>query len=456
VSDSIEKKYQQAVTFIYSFIENSRRRKADDGHIEVNLNRMCHLMHDHGDPHLAYPVIHIAGTKGKGSTAAMIASIFQSAGYSVGLYTSPHLQDYSERVQVNGIPISHAKLVDLIEELKPYLQKYKDITTFEITTAIGFLFFQEKQIDIAIVEVGLGGRLDATNIVAPIVSIITSISLDHTKILGNTVEEIAAEKGGIIKASTPVVVAKQKESVYTVLEEIAEQRRSLFFKAADEIPIQEISSEGQRQLFRILKSDYKEPMYVSLLGDYQLENVQSAISVAEICKKQGWNIDQESIRKGLGKVFWPGRLEIISDNPLILVDSAHNPYSVMRVLDSVRKIYPEKRIILLFGASRGKEILQMLEILIPQCSHCVVSQSVHTKAEDTEELVKLALDADFIVKGIKPIEKALAFCIEKCDTESLILAIGSVFVAAAVRNIWHNKNKFYQQVYEQEDRKENE
>jgi len=163
--------------------------------------------------------------------------------------------------------------------------------------------------------------------------------------------------------------------------------------------------------------------------------------VAEICKKQGWNIDQESIRKGLGKVFWPGRLEIISDNPLILVDSAHNPYSVMRVLDSVRKIYPEKRIILLFGASRGKEILQMLEILIPQCSHCVVSQSVHTKAEDTEELVKLALDAGFIVKGIKPIEKALAFCIEKCDTESLILAIGSVFVAAAVRNIWHNKNK---------------
>ncbi len=277
---------------------------------------------------------------------------------------------------------------------------------------------------------------------APIVSIITSIALDHTKILGNTVEEIAAEKGGIIKASTPVVVAKQKESVYTVLEEIAEQRRSLFFKAADEIPIQEISSEGQRQLFRILKSDYKEPMYVSLLGDYQLENVQSAISVAEICKKQGWNIDQESIRKGLGKVFWPGRLEIISDNPLILVDSAHNPYSIMRVLDSVRKIYPEKRIILLFGASRGKEILQMLEILIPQCSHCVVSQSVHPKAEDTEELVKLALDADFIVKGIKPIEKALAFCIEKCDTESLILAIGSVFVAAAVRNIWHNKNKF--------------
>ncbi|MCD4753619.1 MAG: bifunctional folylpolyglutamate synthase/dihydrofolate synthase [Anaerolineaceae bacterium] len=438
MSDSIEKKYQQAVTFIYSFVENSRARKMDDGHIEVNLNRMRDLMHDHGDPHLAYPVIHIAGTKGKGSTAAMIASIFQSAGYSVGLYTSPHLQDYSERVQVNGTPISHAKLVDMVEELKPDLQKFKNSTTFEITTAIGFLYFQEKQIDIAIVEVGLGGRLDATNVVEPIVSVITSISLDHTKILGNTIEEIAAEKGGIIKAGTPVVVAKQKEAVYTVLEEIAEQRRSLFFKAADEIPIQEISSEGQGQQFRILKSDYEDPMYVSLLGDYQLENVQSAISVAEICKQKGWNIDQESIRKGLANVYWPGRLEIISYNHLILIDSAHNPYSVMRVLDSVKKIYPEKRIILLFGASRGKEILQMLEILIPECSYCVMSQSVHPKAEDCEELVKLALDAGFVVKGINPIEKALAFCIEKCDTESLILAIGSVFVAAAVRNISGN------------------
>ena len=205
--DDIELAYNQALDYLYSFVDYSLTRNLTYSPEKFDLGRMVELMKNLGDPQRAYPVIHIAGTKGKGSTAALIASALQAAGYKVGFYTSPHLQDFTERIQVNQTPVSHATLTALVEEIKPQVAKTERLTTFELTTALAFLYFQRCKVDIAVVEVGLGGRLDATNIVTPLVSVITSLSMDHMAVLGDTLPKIAAEKAGIIKPGRPVVLA---------------------------------------------------------------------------------------------------------------------------------------------------------------------------------------------------------------------------------------------------------
>src|SRR5215216_4371641 len=207
----IETQYNQALDYLYSFVDYSLKHISELARAEFNLDRMFALMEELGNPQAKYPIIHVAGTKGKGSVSALCASALQAAGYKTGLYTSPHLLDYVERIQVNGQPISHEQMIELVEEIKPAVAKIPKLTTFEITTALGFLAFARNDVTAAVIEVGLGGRLDATNIVTPKVSVITSLSYDHMAVLGNTLTEIAGEKAGIIKPNVPVVSAPQNE-----------------------------------------------------------------------------------------------------------------------------------------------------------------------------------------------------------------------------------------------------
>jgi len=222
----LEARYQEALDFLYSFIDYSLKRNFRNAAEKFNLDRMRTFMHHLGDPQDDYRIIHVAGTKGKGSVSAYCASILTEEGYLTGLYTSPHMIEFTERIRINGEMIPKTDLVEIVEQIKPVTEKVPEITTFELTTALAFLYFSQKNVDYAILEVGLGGRLDATNIVSPIVSVITSISYDHTKILGNTLSEIAGEKGGIIKPNIPVVVAPQKEEARRKLEAIARERNA--------------------------------------------------------------------------------------------------------------------------------------------------------------------------------------------------------------------------------------
>ncbi|MBT7075504.1 MAG: bifunctional folylpolyglutamate synthase/dihydrofolate synthase, partial [Anaerolineae bacterium] len=234
----MNKLYQEALDYLYSFVNYSFKHSSELAKAEFNLDRMRDLMRLLGDPQNDYPIIHVAGSKGKGSTAAFIASALGAADYRIGLYTSPHLQEFTERVQVNGIPIPEDEFVALVEEMKPAVEQVPYITTFELATALGFLHFSRQNVTVAVVEVGLGGRLDATNIITPLVSVITSISLEHTAILGDTLEKIAREKAGIIKSEHPFVASPQKMEVASVFDLIAEEHsvaltlvgRDIFYK----------------------------------------------------------------------------------------------------------------------------------------------------------------------------------------------------------------------------------
>ena len=218
--------YQEALDYLYGFVDYSLTRNFRYTADKFDLGRMVELMQLLGDPQTQYPVIHVAGTKGKGSTAAFIASALQAAGLRVGFYTSPHLQDYCERIQVNRKDISHADFTDLVQTVKPTVARVEQLTTFEITTALGFLYFAQQKCDVAVIEVGLGGRLDATNVVDPLVSVITSLSMDHMNVLGDTLAKIAFEKAGIIKPDRPVVLAPQREEARQVVEQVAEERNA--------------------------------------------------------------------------------------------------------------------------------------------------------------------------------------------------------------------------------------
>jgi dihydrofolate synthase/folylpolyglutamate synthase len=222
----IETQYQKALDYLYSFVDFSLTKASRYSAKNFDLSRMQALVESLGSPHQGYPVIHIAGTKGKGSVASFCSSALKAAGYRVGLYTSPHLHDYTERIRLNGQPISHADLVDLIEVIKPFVAAIPQLTTFEITTALAFMYFIRQKVDTAVFEVGLGGRLDATNVLIPSVAVITSLSYDHTFLLGNTLAEIAGEKGGIIKSGVPVVLAPQEDEARQVIERIAAERGS--------------------------------------------------------------------------------------------------------------------------------------------------------------------------------------------------------------------------------------
>lgn len=224
--DNLEQAYQESLDFIYSFIDFSMKRHLDDSHRFFKLDRMHQMMDLLGNPQDKFLSIHVAGTKGKGSTASLCASALKAAGYEVGLYTSPHLQEFTERIQINGSQIDHQTLVNLTARLRPLTLEVPEITTFELTTALAFQYFYENKVNIAVIEVGLGGRLDATNIVNPLVSVITPISYDHTAILGNSLTEIAYEKGGIIKPGVPVVLSPQASEAGQELERIAAERGS--------------------------------------------------------------------------------------------------------------------------------------------------------------------------------------------------------------------------------------
>lgn len=451
--NDIDKKYQESLDFLYSFIDYSLKRNFRYAEDKFNLDRMREFMRLLGDPQNDYQIIHVAGTKGKGSVSAMCSSVLSAQGYQVGLYTSPHMVDFTERIQINGLHINKLELVEIVDEFKLITEKVPEITTFELTTALAFVNFSRRNVDYAVMEVGLGGRLDATNIVNPIISVITSISYDHVKILGNTLSEIAGEKGGIIKPNTAVVIAPQNEEVRLKLEEIAQANNAptiqvgrdyLYAADAHSLDGQTFlvwTPDEQSLVDEFIESagrDIWSPMRfrIPLMGFHQVENAATAYATLKTIEKFGVTLTQMAYREGFAKVNWPGRMEILRNHPPLVLDSAHNRYSALKLRQAMDDYFPGLPIILVFGASEDKDIDGMFQELLPRVWRVIATQSNHPRSIDADALVSLAHRFGRSAQAILPIEDALAAALDDAGQESVVLVTGSIFVAAAARDIY--------------------
>jgi dihydrofolate synthase/folylpolyglutamate synthase len=441
-----EAAYNKALDYLYSFVDYSLKHTSELVKAEFNLERMFELMAALGNPQDSYPIIHVAGTKGKGSVSAMVASALHAAGYRAGLYISPHLQDFCERIQVNGEPISHGDLAALVEEIKAAVARLPFITTFELTTALGFLYFAQRGVDAAVVEVGLGGRLDATNIVTPLVSVITSLSYDHMAVLGNTLAQIAGEKAGIIKEGVPVVSSPQKDEALAVLEKVAAERNAPLMLVGREVIFEasEHSLDGQSLAVSpslvtrhsSLVTPESVILRIPLLGAFQVVNAATAYAAL---KASGLSVPDAAIQKGFAEVKWPARFEVLRREPPVILDSAHNVDSAQKLRQALEDYFPMRPVILIFGASEDKNVLGMFAEWKPYLDRILVTKADHPRALEAEQLLGLAQQAGVPAEAVSPVESALARALELSAKDSaIVLSAGSIFVTAEVRTAWQN------------------
>ena len=440
--------YNQALDYLYSFVDYSLKHISELAKAEFNLDRMFALMEELGNPQNKYPIIHVAGTKGKGSVAALCASALQAAGYKTGLYTSPHLWDYVERIQIDGEPISHEQLIGLVEEVKPAVAKIPKLTTFEITTAIGLLAFAKNDVNAAVIEVGLGGRLDATNLITPRVSVITSLSYDHTAVLGNTLEAIAGEKAGIIKEGIPVVSAPQTGEALEVLERVAEEKDCLFFLVGKHVKFERLTSSLDGQSLRVssfVLRHLEDPNFpratqpevldltIPLLGAHQVENAAIAYTALQASRIP---ISDQSIQKGFARVKWPARFELLRRSPPIVIDSAHNRDSARRLRETLDEYFPGIPVTLIFCALEDKDISGILEELKPRLESVVATRADHPRAPSAEWMAEQVRNAGIPVEAVTPVSAALERALELAGERKLVLAAGSVAFAGEVSAAW--------------------
>jgi dihydrofolate synthase / folylpolyglutamate synthase len=435
----IELQYNQALDYLYSFVDYSLKHISELARAEFNLDRMFALMEELENPQKEYPIIHVAGTKGKGSVAALCASGLKAAGYKTGLYTSPHLWDYVERIQINGEPISYEQLIELVEEVKPAVAKIPKLTTFEITTAIGLLAFARNDVDAAVIEVGLGGRLDATNIVMPRVSVITSLSYDHMAVLGNTLAAIAGEKAGIIKEGVPVVSAPQTAEALEVLERVAREKHCPFILVGEDVKFERLESSLDGQSLH-LSSSVVPPQLLSvlhltipLLGSHQIENAAIAYTAL---KTSSIPISDPAIQKGFAQVRWPARFEVLRREPPVVIDSAHNRDSAHRLRETLDEYFPAIPVILIFCALEDKDISGILAELKPRLECVVATRADHPRAPSAEWMAEQVRNAGILVEPVTPVSPALERALELAGEGKLVLAAGSVAFAGEVSASW--------------------
>ncbi len=447
-----------ALAFLLGRIDYERTLTIPYATREFRLDRMRALLARLGDPQKRLQIVHVAGTKGKGSTSAMIAAALSACGYRTGLYTSPHLDRLEERIAVDGVPCSADEFVKLVDQLWPIVEQMDaefarqnppelGPTYFEITTAMALVHFAAVETDAAVLEVGLGGRLDSTNVCQPLVSVITSISFDHTQLLGNTLAEIAAEKAGIIKPGVPVVSGVADEEPRKVIAEIARRNGSRLMQlgahfrfgyypprrldavsgcARGSIDFENQVSGQHRKLNKI---------EIGLLGRHQAANVAVALAVLAELQAMGWRLPESEIRRGLAEVRWPARVEIVARQPTVVVDAAHNVASVQSLVDTLDESFSAKHRLLIFATTQEKDVRGMLRLLLPRFEAVILTRYLNNpRAVQAEELDALAAEITPMQRFTSP-DPAAAWQLarELATQEHLICATGSFFLAAEMR-----------------------
>ncbi|HAS05104.1 MAG TPA: bifunctional folylpolyglutamate synthase/dihydrofolate synthase [Dehalococcoidia bacterium] len=436
--------YRQSIKYIYSFSDYETTHKLHDS-VSYDLRRVEELMGLLGNPHLKAKSVHIAGTKGKGSVAAMVSSVLTASGYKTGLYISPHLIDIRERFQIGGNMISEAEFTDIIDEIKSAvdavnrLATYGLLTTFEIMTALCFVFFTRHNVDFRVVEVGLGGRLDATNVITPDICVITPVNLDHTDVLGDTIAKIAAEKAGIIKEGIPVVSAPQPDEAMRIIEDECLVHNSPLIKVGTDIIWQEACFNPEKLQLAIKGrlNDYR--LSIPLVGCCQMENAATAVAALEVLIEKGFNISPLTISEGMTKIKWLGRFQVMGKHPLIVIDGAHNVLSARELKKSLLYYYvdyfpraalqSEAKTILVFGASADKDVKGMIKELAPLFDEIIVTRSRHPRSMEISRLASEFENMGIEVKSAADVAKAIELAKRQALNKALICISGSLFIA---------------------------
>ena len=443
--------YSQAVSFLESFINYELQRgRMKYGTRAVHLRRFEQFLRRLGSPHRAVPLVHVAGTKGKGSTAALLHSIASEAGLRAGLYTSPHLESYCERFRVGGSTVSKRRLSSAVESLRHRLEKsgvrleagYR--TTFELLTTVAFEMFRDDGVELGVIETGLGGRLDATNVALPRLSVITTIGLDHTHLLGMTHGAIAREKAGIIKAGRPVVVARQTpgaaNEVLTVIREVCRRRGSPFHYAPRRVQIVSRTArpEGQVVRYRLRRSGGEITVRLPLLGRHQAENLRTALAVVEVLRSQGWTIPDAAVRAGAARVNWPGRIECLGARPPLVLDGSHCPLSVEALVAALSESFPAFRPVFLFSLLDDKPVESVVAAVARAFPGATV---VVFRAPTVRGLPADALAGPLRSLGLAVVEasdaaRAVRKAVRLAGPDSLVVAFGSLYSIEPLRNAY--------------------
>jgi dihydrofolate synthase/folylpolyglutamate synthase len=428
--------YNQAEDYLNTFTNYEQIPGITYASSDYSLRHVEELLARMGNPESAATTIHIAGTKGKGSVAAMIAQVLSGSGYKTGLYTSPHLHTLRERISVDGSFISEIEFAAAMAEIKPFIESMKEdtslrqLTYFEALTALAFAYFKKKQVDVQVLEVGLGGRLDATNVTKPVVCIITPISMDHTQILGNSLEEIAREKAGIIKPGCWVVLSPQPAEAASAINDICREKKAKVVRVGNDITWYKTNGDLHHQSLLIEVRTNKYQVNIPLLGDFQLENTATAVAALEILAGEGFTISPTDITQGLTRVKWPGRFHILRENPIVLVDGAHNVASIRGLVSNIKNYFNYRRVFLVFGTSCDKDIPGIIDELVALSPQVIVTQTEHSRAAALSTLA-----AEFNKRGIEPeikvtVTEAISHALALADRKDIICVTGSLFVVA--------------------------
>jgi dihydrofolate synthase/folylpolyglutamate synthase len=398
----------------------------------TNTLALCEVL---DNPQHKFKSIHIAGTNGKGSTSHMLASVFQEAGYKTGLYTSPHLKDFRERIRVNGMMIPENDVVEFVAQYKETSETIQP-SFFEWTVALAFDFFARQQVDIAIIETGLGGRLDSTNIITPLLSVITNIGWDHMDMLGDTLPKIAAEKAGIIKAGIPVVIGEYQDEVHDVFVKKAESTGSQLYAASEHISLQSFTNNNETSHFSVLLDGIliMSDVQCGLPGNYQQHNIPTVISAVMQMKESGFNITETHLRKGLERVKentgLGGRWQVLSKSPLVICDTGHNVNGITYVVEQIAAT-PHKHLHMVIGMVRDKDITKVLKLLPKEATYYFCNAAI-PRALPSTELAKQASKLGLNGPVFESVAEALAAAKKKAGAEDLVFVGGSTFVVAEV------------------------
>jgi dihydrofolate synthase/folylpolyglutamate synthase len=421
--------YQQTLDYLFSRLPMFQRIGATA--YKANLDNTYKIASLLGDPHKKLKCIHIAGTNGKGSSSHMLAAILQQAGYKVGLYTSPHLVDFRERISINGKMISKEEIVEFVEKYKEDFEKIEP-SFFEWTVGLAFYYFAKEEVDVAVIEVGLGGRLDSTNIITPVVSLITNISYDHMNLLGDTLQKIAGEKAGIIKSKVPVVVSEHQTDIYPVfVAKAAEVKAPLEF-ADKRYKIMKHRMKYSFLECEILnrRTNLIETYKLDLTGNYQLKNVLGVLHTVDVLVEEGFIIDKRDVKSALSKVIkltkLKGRWQTVNEKPLIIADTGHNEDGIKQVLENLKR-YSVKNLHMVFGTVNDKEIDKILQLLPAKANYYFVKASV-PRALESVELQKKASEFKLRGEAFDTVENGLNAAKKAYKSGDLIFVGGSTFV----------------------------
>jgi len=412
--------------------------------IKFGLANSVRLMHLLDDPHQRFRSVHVAGTNGKGSTASFLAGMLRSAGYRTGLYTSPHLVSFTERIRIDGRPISEDRIVELAERVRLRCQDLPAAegagpaapTFFEVTTAMAFTYFAEEGVDVAVVETGMGGRLDSTNVITPLVSVITNIDLEHTEFLGATLEQIAAEKAGIIKAGVPVVTGVvQPEAAGVIGREAARQSAPVFRMPTDFSAVRTAPGPPQRFDYRGIERDFRD-LTLSLIGKHQVGNAGIAVAAIECAVRTGMAVSETAIRSGLAETVWEGRLERLAVRPDLYVDGAHNPASAAVLADALRELRGGyRRLVLVLGILQDKDHEGIVAPLAPLADRIIVTRPAYARALDADALTASVRRVHPSVVSTRAVGDALAQARAEASPDDLIVVTGSLYTVGDARSV---------------------